>query len=534
MRLIIFHHHLLPGGVTGVIQQMAHALTQFGTRTETVEVVCGTDEKAPDLPVPITVIPEIAYHSRQQLASYAPSALNTLEETAGPLGRVGSRQIAEGTAILRDRIVDLLLSQWGREETVWWVHNYHLGKNPAFTAALLKIATKNHAPRIVLHIHDFPECGRYANLRFLQAVGLTALYPASPRIAYATINVRDTQYLAEAGVTRLTHLRNPVTSRPQASHTDGNKSLTRQALATLRPADGRFHPEERLLLYPVRTIRRKNVFEAALITSILPTPTSLIVTLPGVSQGEKKYSSMVEHAFTHGTIAGLWGVGPRLEAIGITFSQLQRASDGIISSSVQEGFGYQYITALTQQRPLIARDLDTIEEVKPLFASWPAHFYRTVRVPARSPSLSDPTAMLRFHYEERIDRTRATIGDTAADRLIEEARSILREPTIDFSYLLPQMQYSYLRDVTREPSFRDEVIAINQGSITAVETALATPCPTPPHDQIEARYGLPRYAAHIERIADGARDEGGTERYAADNLLIERFAQLPFQRLLYE
>ena len=53
-----------------------------------------------------------------------------------------------------------------------------------------------------------------------------------------------------------------------------------------------FDPEKPVFLYPVRAIRRKNIFEAALIAMIAGNGGNLIQTLPGISDQEIKYSNL--------------------------------------------------------------------------------------------------------------------------------------------------------------------------------------------------------------------------------------------------
>ena len=54
----------------------------------------------------------------------------------------------------------MLQERFGGDNAVWWVHNYHLGKNPLFTEALLRLAADPRGPRLVLQPHDFPEAGQ--------------------------------------------------------------------------------------------------------------------------------------------------------------------------------------------------------------------------------------------------------------------------------------------------------------------------------------------------------------------------------------
>jgi hypothetical protein len=556
MHLVVFHYHLLPGGVTGVIDQMATAVSQFGTAVDSLEVVAGSAEGIESLEErwKVTVVPEIGYMSRRRLAEYAP-VQSPEEEPAhrsvGPIGQVSPGDVAEGAGILAERIKAILLGRWGGPDTIWWVHNPHLGKNPAFTRALTEIVQGGPRQRIVFHIHDFPECGRYSNLRYLHQAGIDDLYPTAADLAYVTINSRDRDHLRSAGIAGVRYLPNPVPTESPNAPEARDPIETRHRIWNHFGRDfPRFAPEDALLLYPVRTIRRKNVFEAALITSLLDRPASLIVTLPGVSQPEKKFSQMVQHAFLDGTIPGMWGIGKTLSDAGVTFDDLQGAADAVISSSVQEGFGYQFIAPLLLGKPLIARRLDVIADVEPLYDGWPHAFYDQLRVPATSPSLSGPQALLRFRYTERIDRLAATLPAEVTAELYRTADAMLGAPAIDFSFLLPHMQYAYLKDMASHPSFFQEVRSLNADLLRRIEGDLDAPDPLRADGArlVEDRFGLRHFAARVDEIigellssgtpraGEGKENPVGGDAFRGQpgDYLLRVFATLDYQRLLYE
>jgi hypothetical protein len=560
MHLVIFHYHLLPGGVTGVIDQMAAAISRFPGSVDSLEIVSGSAEGIEALQErwTVTVVPEIGYISRRRLADYAPvpaTGKNAGEHGGGPIGQVAPQEVAEGAGVLADRVKAILLERWGGPDTIWWVHNPHLGKNPAFTRALVEIVQGQRGQKIVFHIHDFPECGRYANMRYLHQAGIANLYPVAADLAYVTINSRDRAYLQSAGISDARYLPNPVPTEPSRGPETRDPTETRHRIWNHFGRDfPRFAPDQTLLLYPVRTIRRKNVFEAALITTLLDRPTSLIVTLPGVSQPEKKYSQMVQHAFLDGTIPGMWGIGPSLSDAGVTFDDLQGAADGVISSSVQEGFGYQFIAPLLLGKPLIARRLDVVADVEPLYDGWPHAFYDQLRVPATSPSLSGPQALLRFRYTERIDRLGATLPGEVTAELYRTAEAMLAAPAIDFSFLLPHMQYAYLKDMAANPGFFQEVWSLNTDLLRRIEGDLnaADPDPAEGARLVEERFGLRHFARRVDEIIAGLIAPGtapplesGGSRAAGDpsgrtpgdapgDYLLRAFATLDYQRLLYE
>ena len=352
MDLVIFHHHLLPGGVTSVITQAVEALRAHSRRVSRIRVVAGRVPEPAPLPEGAEIIrmPEIDYSS------------------PGLFDRVFRETRAR-------RLADALMEKFGGGGPVWWIHNYHLGKNPLFTEAILRVAEAPNAPRLILQPHDFPEAGRQANLRALEAVVRRPLYPLGPRVRYALINRRDLHLLKEAGVpaSRLFLLENPVSSPREAPpRAEDARALRSRLLPDSDPGDP-------TLLYPVRSIRRKNVLEAGMLLRLVDSPLRLLVTLPGVSRPEMAYSGIVSEAFRSGLIRGEFGTGVQRPEVSI--GQLAAACDMVVSTSVQEGFGYLFIHALQWGRPLLARQLDTVPDPGGLYDGYPASFYSGFSLP---------------------------------------------------------------------------------------------------------------------------------------------------------
>ncbi|MCG8481102.1 MAG: hypothetical protein MI724_18555 [Spirochaetales bacterium] len=554
MQLTIFHYHVLPGGVTGVIDAMAEAIDRYSDIVDSVVVVSGSEESADVLRkrVRVEVLPEIGYTSRQRLSELAAGSTegsrradddttdpeDASDASRGPIGQVRAEEIEAGAALLSRRLADTLLERWGGPDTVWWVHNHHLGKNPAFTRALIDVSRRAPDQRIVFHIHDFPECGRYNNLRFLRQAGIERLYPDRPNLTYVTINSRDRDVLQSVGLDHATYLPNPVrvsADRKNEGRPEARSHVRTRLANAFDKTFAYFSPDHRLFLYPVRTIRRKNIFEAALVVMLGDEPSSLIVTLPGVSQAEKAYSQMVRHAFRDGTIPGLWGIGGSLDDAGVSFSELQANSDAIISSSVQEGFGYQFITPLLQAKPLIARRLDVLHDIEPLYERWPHAFYRRISVPSTSPSLSGPQALLRFRYTERIDRLASTLPAAVIERLHHEVDEMMSADTIDFSFLMPHMQYTYLKDLRADDGFKRHVAALNRDLLRRLDSALNR-APESGEAAVARQFGLPGFARRLDEIVKADRRNeaprhGSTD---SDDLVLRAFATLDYQRLLYE
>ena len=293
-----------------------------------------------------------------------------------------------------------------------------------------------------------------------------------------------------------------------------------------------FDPDGPLLLYPIRTIRRKNVLEMALLARLADSA-NLIVTLPGVSDAERPYSDLIAEAFTSGAARGVWGIGRREHEYGLTFQDLTHGADAIVSSSVQEGFGLLFVNALRWRVPLFARHLSILDGVSSIFEGYPAHFYADFQVPMRSPSISSLRGYLGTRYTERLDELDSFLPETARDRLDQQLETILGRSSIDYAYLPPDLQYSYLRDLN-DPAFASEVRAMNQESIDALLAVQSHDCPDVTAE-VERTFGFEAFADRFDSIVRSYNESGSQcGRYeSAQQTLVEGFADLEYLRLLF-
>ncbi|MGA0845779.1 MAG: hypothetical protein ACO3RV_04495, partial [Luteolibacter sp.] len=221
MKLVIVHYHLGDGGVSQVISRQRAILAKMGHH---VLVLTGTMCGAAVAP----------WHR----------TLDELNYGVPPSG-------GDGLLERLDRLVD---GYWGRAPDVWHFHNHSLGKN-AGLAECVKLLARRGA-RLLLHIHDLAEDGRPLNAAMLG--DREFLYPSSPRVHYAFLNPRDRNRFLTAGLpsARASCVGNPIEGRR----------------VSLRD------PQRRLLLAPVRGIRRKNLGELVLLAAMVPDDCEIVVT----------------------------------------------------------------------------------------------------------------------------------------------------------------------------------------------------------------------------------------------------------------
>jgi len=283
------------------------------------------------------------------------------------------------------------------------------------------------------------------------------------------------------------------------------------------------------------------VLEAEFLTVACASPVNLFVTLPGISLQEHVYSDMIAETYKEGLVPGLWGFGREMERLGLSFSDVVSVADLIISSSVQEGFGYQFINAIAWGKPLLARYLDTLDSVRPVFADYPHQFYSDVKVPFFSPSIRSLRPYLELRYAERIDLLAEILPKTAVQTLREEISTLLSADTVDFSYLPVQVQYSLLKDL-RRPEYLEEIRGLNQMVLTALSGLLASKT-TPRIGRVTERFGPVAYVNSLRQILgsftndDSSGDQPDRQNHQDTTVrrnLVEVFARAEYARLLFE
>ena len=343
--------------------------------------------------------------------------------------------------------------------------------------------------RFLLHIHDFPECGRFARYNgLLQAqnrryspikTGTTLeenpdvvrLYPQKENLCYAAINQRDYHILQAAGCRESVFFAESARIGASLQARASFVGIKSEDAVPLRrnfgESFGLAYPNKRLALYPVRCIRRKNVLELGLLNLLAGEPWNLICTLPGLSAPEKAYSQLVETLFAEGVLCGLFGVGLQLEERGWSFGMLCRAADLIVSSSVLEGFGFAYFQPMLWGKFLLARKLDVLEGFRNCFTPELAHFYHELKIPLHSGvfPLKENYKELRERYLVYFSALPAWAGKNLQQQL---AASLPKQPpeSLDFALFPVEMQCQILRYL-RNAEHASHFIVSDSGSFLA-------------------------------------------------------------------
>ena len=439
IKLAVFHYHFVPGGITTVIRLSLISLLKNLPAIDKIALISGRDDNAENL--------------LSAIKSAVPPSADITVETVPELDYLSSNSIQ--SQAIKSSINKTLEKYKGY---IYWIHNYHIGKNPLFTKTVTDFALKESDEKFFFHIHDFPECSRYSNYKYLREF-VEEPYPSGKNIKYAVLNSRDYKYMEKAGVDKysLFLLPNPVLQgkNKTCKITENEKKRIKKALYAKTKGVFDFDPEKPVFLYPVRAIRRKNILEAALTALISSKGTNLIQTLPGISDQETEYSDYISGFYKKGYIKGLWGTGLRNSPAEADFQQLIGITDLVISSSVMEGFGYIFTDTVTWGKPILSRFLDTSEDFMPMFSDESSYFYKTFKIPL-SPDIKKELSDIIGRW--------FSAPDSEIPRFINSRnyiRYLTSENTVDFSYLPYKMQGEYLIKASESMTLRSEIKEIN-------------------------------------------------------------------------
>jgi len=379
MRVVLMHFHLNTGGVTTVLRQQAEILMERG---HDVLIVCG-ERPMTRWPVPVTVVPGLAY------------------DTASP-------HAAPGVSETTDTILAGFRRRWpdGHPDLIH-VHNPTLAKNSRLQAVLNQLQQAGLV--LLCQIHDFAEDGR-PNVYFQE--------PYLPDCHYAVVNGRDRRILMACGLMEngVHHLPNAV--RPWSS--------TEQP-----PARANGH-----VLYPVRAIRRKNIGESILLQQCVFPGSPLVLTLPPTSPGDLPgYQMWRRYAAEHG-LPVVFEAGIRGD-----FRQLMNDARYVVTTSINEGFGFSFLEAWTAGKALWGRLLPDICQDFIEFGIRLEHLYPLLGIPVAWIAIDE----FRRHWQTARQHAAAHFGMKIDKKQIEsDWSSITENGMIDFGLLSEPFQRQVL------------------------------------------------------------------------------------------
>ena len=407
MRVAIVHYHLEPGGVTRVIE---NTLDSFAQEIESPQFVVLTGRKYPgDKIKNVQIVEGLDYSSPAN--SISPSVLKERLETAAKVGL-------------------------GGKPDIWHIHNHSLGKNASLTKAVALLA--EDANPMLLHPHDFAEDGRPSNFSALKDTYSSA-YPSSSTVHYATLNHRDHTFLKKifSAKASTVHLLANAISIP---------SSTRE-VNTLP------HPElpDHLFLYPVRAVRRKNLGELALIAASYPDKqfaNSLGPTNPQflpIFERWEQFSNNINLPVT-------FALG---EKTTVSFPEMVQHAEGILTTSIAEGFGLGFLEPWMSEKFLCGRNIPEITQDFSNLGINLNHLYHRLNINLEH--LHDKGA-LKSKIQTVLEHFFLEYGQEMPNNATETAyRSIVQNDQVDFGRLDEALQEEIILSISKSTQAREEI-----------------------------------------------------------------------------
>lgn len=331
MKIVIVHHHLNPGGVTRIIQSQVSSLRKQFPETE-ILILSGSSgypEFFEEFKIPVEINPNLNYI-------------------------LGGEPAADKLDGLKAGISSYLKEKITMDDIVH-VHNLNLGKNPALTLSISEMSENGY--KIFNHCHDFAE-DRKPNMDYLEEIihghfgknTQKIMYPERPNYLFGTINAFDRERIIESGISpeRVIHLPNPV-------HFEQKSKITKSEAKTSICKTLDLDPQKPIITYPVRVIRRKNIGELILLSTLFEGRANWLVTQPPQNPEEIKHYNAWKKFCNDEKIELGWEAGTSVD-----FEELLIATDVCISTSIREGFGMVFLEPWLLGTPVMGRNISYV------------------------------------------------------------------------------------------------------------------------------------------------------------------------------
>lgn len=482
MRIVIVHYHLKRGGVTRVIESTLRGFESL--------------EAPPRCVVLAGEVPEDFRNWDRARVVEGLHYSNAQQQTPDSLTLLARMRAAARKAL-------------GGEPDLWHIHNHSLGKNSAMRGVVVELA-ESGVP-VLLQMHDFAEDGRPENYRLNQERSASAayLYPDCGNVHYGVINARDYAVFQQAGISpeHLHLLANPVEAEP--SPPTSENTAVREVLGA-----------ERLFLYPVRAVRRKNFGEMLLWAALAQDGDVFATTLGPTNQNYvATYDDWKAFARQH-QLPVHFGIG---ETHDWPFEAIMQSAHSILSTSIAEGFGLAFLEPWLFGKPIVGRDLPAITADFKAQGVRLDGLYESLPIPSDWIDLGQLKAALQNGLTHAYAAYERALPADAVDQALA---AISPAPDqIDFGGLDEALQKSVIEQVIRNPAAAKELPALgSRPEIAGIQENAK---------RIAQAYSLPRYAENLAQIY-GAIQSGPVEasRYIDPAKVLDGFLQPERFRLL--
>lgn len=320
-------------------------------------------------------------------------------------------------------IKNALYSKWKNGPDILHVHNPTLAKNKNLLA-ILKIL-QSMGICLFLQIHDFAEDGRpeaYFKDAYVE------------NCHYGVINARDYNILASAGLDE------------QGLH------LVPNTITPMKTIPGKISKAD-TIVYPVRAIRRKNIGEAILLSLFSSPDHAVLITQPPNSPKDiRPYKDwkqfVVLKQFTVEFEAG----------VNRSFETLIGKSAYVITTSINEGFGFSFLEPWTAGKMLWGRRLPDIcaDFIKNRIAL--DHLYDAINIPLQWIGKNRFYMKWRDCFLKTCNNYGYDPDSAGVDKAFEK---ITRSGCIDFGILDESFQKIILMRLADSVTAREKLLVLN-------------------------------------------------------------------------
>lgn len=430
LHVVVVHFHLNRGGVTQVVKNHLRALDLVASQADPLSVLIlhggETGGWSSEVTKPLT---NLDVH----LKAVASLAYDTVPQSDPHRLYQDLRSVIDARG-------------WEPNQTVIHVHNHNLGKNVSLPSAIRMLADDGFG--CLLQIHDFAEDFRPDNYQHL-VQGLCAdrpdevpkhLYFCSDKIHLAFLNRRDHSILKEAGLpdSKAVALPNPIGGL-------GDLPTAEDGRRRFFEASG-CDPDQLLLLYPVRGIRRKNLGEALLWSLIVREQAFVATTLapgnPIERRSYRRWKSLAREL-------NLPLVFETSALKNLSYLDAVAASDAVLSTSIAEGFGLAFLESWTAGKPMIGRDLPEITEDFKAEGVDLAGLYSRLPIPLEWVDIDAVVDSIRDAYRGIRSSYRLTPLPTLETE--QQIQSLIVDGQIDFALLTSELQSKVIKRLNKDP-----------------------------------------------------------------------------------
>lgn len=253
------------------------------------------------------------------------------------------------------------IKEVSKDADVIIIENPTIGTIPKATLAFKEFSESNSDKKIIYRTHDFIDDRPYLFKEFKKVFNnFEEIYPTSNNVSFLTLTSFDKKRLIKKGLNKVNILPNSIVA--DDFHTNPEKSFN---LRKIFEMEGIINPNEKMLTYPVRVFKRKNIEEAMLLTKILNEMGEnyrLIVTVPFDDDYKKEIEILAEDYKIQCSIGKASKYISFDEKDSYTISDLYSASDLVVSTSIREGFGFALVEPWLAGIAVIGRKLPTVTE----------------------------------------------------------------------------------------------------------------------------------------------------------------------------